>query len=122
MHAPALSPVQLFVTPWTVAHQAPLSMGFPRRKYWSGLQFPSPGDLSHPWIQPASPALAVGFFTTEPQGSPNFLEVTTNRKYFPPAITGNKPGVNTHLFALCLDAFLLVVVLVVKNHLPVKET
>ena len=83
---------------------------------------PCSRDLPDSGIKRASPALAVGFFTTEPQGSPNFLEVTTNRKYFPPAIKGNKPGVNTHLFALCLDAFLLVVVLVVKNHLPVKET
>ena len=100
-------------------------MGFSRPEYWSGLPLHSLGDLPNPGIETkylASPALAVGFFTTEPQGSPNFLEVTTNRKYFPPAIKGNKPGVNTHLFALCLDAFLLVVVLVVKNHLPVKET
>ena len=41
----ALSHVQLFMTPWTVAHQAPLSMGFPRQEYWSGLPFPPPGDL-----------------------------------------------------------------------------
>ena len=54
------------------------------------------------------------------QGSPNFLEVTTDRKYFPPAIKGSKPGVNTNLFALCLDALLLVVALVVKN-LPANE-
>ena len=55
-------------TPWTVAHQAPLSMGFPRQEYWSRLPFPSPGDLSNPGIEPASPALAGGFFTTEPPG------------------------------------------------------
>ena len=47
-----LSCVQLFVTPWTVAHQIPLSVGFPRQKYWSGLPFPSPGDLSDPGIKP----------------------------------------------------------------------
>ena len=52
-------------TPWPVAHQAPLFMGLPRQQYWSGLPFPPPGDLSHPGIQPASPALAGGFFTTE---------------------------------------------------------
>ena len=46
-----------FVTPWTVAHQAPLSMGFPRQDYWSGLPFPSPGDLPNPGIEPVSPAL-----------------------------------------------------------------
>jgi len=57
-------------TPWTVARQAPLSMGFPRQEYWSGLLFPSPGDLPNPQIKPASPALACGFFITEPPGKP----------------------------------------------------
>ena len=54
-------------TPWTVAHQAPLSMGFFRQEYWSGLPFPSPGNLPNPGIKPASltsPALAGRFFTT----------------------------------------------------------
>ena len=59
-----------FETPWAVAHKAPLSMGLPRQKYWSGLPFPSPGDLPHPWMEPASPALAGRFFTTELPGSP----------------------------------------------------
>ena len=62
----SLSRVWLFATPWTVAHQAPLSMGFSRHEYWSGLPFPS-GDLPDPGIKPvspASPALAGGFFTT----------------------------------------------------------
>ena len=45
--------------PWTVAHQAPLSMGFPRQEYWSGLSFPSPGDLPDPGIEPMSPAWQV---------------------------------------------------------------
>ena len=53
----SLSPVQLFVTPWTVAFQAPLSTGFPRQKYWSGLPFPSPGDLPNLGIKTVSPAL-----------------------------------------------------------------
>ena len=64
-----LSHVQLFATPWTVAHQAPLSTGFSRQEYWSGLPFPSPGDLPDPGSQPtslASPALVGGFCTTEP--------------------------------------------------------
>ena len=59
--------VLLFDTPWTVAHQAPLSVGFSRQEYWSGLPFPSPGHLPDPGIKPTSlksPALAVGFFTT----------------------------------------------------------
>ena len=58
------------MTPWTVAHQAPLSMGFPRQEYWSGLPFPSPGDLPEPGIESVSPALAGRFFTTEPLGMP----------------------------------------------------
>ena len=56
------------MTPWTVARQAPLSMGFSRQACWSALPFPSPGDLLHPGIEPMSPALAGGFFTTEPPG------------------------------------------------------
>ena len=69
---PSESPVasDSFTTPWTVAHQAPLLMGFPRQEYWSGLPFPSPRDLPDPGIEPASPALAGGFFTTEPPGKP----------------------------------------------------
>ena len=62
-----VSRVQLFETPWTVAHQAPLSMGFFRQEYWSGLLCPPPGDLPDPGIEPVSlmaPALAGGFFTT----------------------------------------------------------
>ena len=57
-----LSRVRLFVTPWTAARQAPLSMEFSRQEYWSGLPFPSPGDLPHKGIEPTSPALAGGFF------------------------------------------------------------
>ena len=59
-----LSHVQLFVTSWTVAHQAPLSMGFPRQEYQSGLPFPSRGDLPSPRIEPPSPASGGRFFTT----------------------------------------------------------
>ena len=62
------SPVQLFVTPWTAAHQVPLSMGFPRQEYWSVLLFPTPGDIPNPRMKPMSPALADGFFTTELPG------------------------------------------------------
>ena len=59
-----------FVTPWAVANQAPLSTGFGRQGHWSGLPFPSPGDLPVPGIKPESPALAGGFFTAEPPGKP----------------------------------------------------
>ena len=55
-----------FTTPWTVAHQAPLSMGFPRQEFSSGLPFPAPGDLPNPGIEPKCPALAGRFFTTQP--------------------------------------------------------
>ena len=57
-------------TPWTVARQALLSMGFLRQEYWSGLPFSSPGDLPDPRIKTMSPALAGGFFTTETIGKP----------------------------------------------------
>ena len=63
-----------FVTPWTVAHQAPLSMGFTSQECWSGLSFPSPEDLPDPEIEPASPALAGGFFTTKPPGKPQDIQ------------------------------------------------
>ena len=57
-------------TPWTVAHQAPLFMVFPRQGYWSGLPFPSTGDLPDPGIELVLPALAGGLFTAKPQGKP----------------------------------------------------
>ena len=62
--------VHLVVIPWTVARQTPLSMEFSRQEYWSGLPFPSPGDLPDPGIEPTSPALAGRFFTTAPPGKP----------------------------------------------------
>ena len=65
-----LSCVQLFATPWTVAHQAPPSMGFSRQESWSGLPFPSPGDLPDPGIEPRSPALEADALTSEPPGKP----------------------------------------------------
>ena len=68
-----LSCVQVFTPPWTVAHQASLSMELFRQECWSGLAFPTPGDLSDPRIEPTTlvlPALAGGFFTTEPPGKP----------------------------------------------------
>ena len=64
----SLSHVRLFETLWTVAHQAPLPMGFSRQEYWSGLPFPSPGDLPDPGIEPRSPALQVDALTSEPPG------------------------------------------------------
>ena len=66
----SLSRVQLFMTPWTVAYQAPPSMEFSRQEYWSGLPFPSPGDLPNPGIEPRSPAFQADALTFEPPGKP----------------------------------------------------
>ena len=66
----SLSRVRLFATSWTVAHQASLSMGFSRHEYWSGLPFPSPGDLPNPGIEPGSPALWADTLPSEPPGKP----------------------------------------------------
>ena len=71
-----LSRVRLFATPWTVAHQAPPSMGFSRQEYWSGLPFPSPGDLPYPGIEPRSPALQADALTSEVQKQKNESLVT----------------------------------------------
>ena len=57
-------------TPWTVACQVPLSVGFPRQECWSGLPYPSPGDLPDPGTEPGSPALQVDSLPAEPQGNP----------------------------------------------------
>ena len=62
----SLSRVRLFATPWTVAHQAPLSMGFSRQEYWNGLPFPSPGDLPGPGIELRSPEMQADTLTSEP--------------------------------------------------------
>ena len=72
-HVCVLSHVPLFVTPWTVAHQAPLSMGISRQEYWSELPSPTPGDLPDPGIEHeslVSPVLAGGFSTAAPHGKP----------------------------------------------------
>ena len=73
------SAVSDFATPYTVAHQAPLSMGFPGHKYWGGLPFPPPGKLPDPGIEPTcvgSLALAGGFLTTAPPGKPRGVPTT----------------------------------------------
>ena len=78
----------LFWPSWTVAHQAPLSMGFPRHEYWSGYLFPSPGDLPDPGIKPMSPALGGGFFITEPPGKPS-IEASI---FWPPKVKSRLIG------------------------------
>ena len=64
----SLSRVQLFATPWTVTYQAPPSVGFSRQEHWSGLPFPSRGDLPDPGVEPGSPALQADALTSEPPG------------------------------------------------------
>ena len=66
----SLSHVGLFTILWTVAYQAPPSMGFSRQEYWSGLPFPSPGDLPNPGIEPTSPTLQADALASEPPGEP----------------------------------------------------
>ena len=76
------SHVQFFVTPWTIAHQAPLSMGFSRQEYWSGLLFPTPEDLPDSGLKPvfpAAPALAGGFFTISATWEVLYLYSCLNR-------------------------------------------
>ena len=67
------------MTPWTAAHQAPQSMGFSRQEYWSGLPFPSPGDLPDPGIEPGSPALEADALTSEPAGKPYSFYTTSSK-------------------------------------------
>ena len=99
-----------FATPGTVAHQAPLSMGFPRREYQSGLPFPSPGDLPDPEIEPMSSALAGRFFTAEPPRKRKPILLVDVLKFvsyvgynFETLITGKKKKHKLHLEAWILD-------------------
>ena len=73
-HAESLSRVPLFATPWTVAHQALLTMEFSRQEYWSGYPFPSLGDLLNPGIKAGSPALQAGSLPSEPCSLPSVWE------------------------------------------------
>ena len=73
MKVKSLVHVLLFVTLWTVAYQAPPSMGFSRQEYWLGLPFPSPEDLPDPGIKPRSPALEADTLTSEIPGKPKVL-------------------------------------------------
>ena len=77
--AKSLNRIRLFATPWTVTYEAPLSMGFSRQEYWSGLPFPSPGDLPDPGIELGSPALQADALTSEPPGK-QFYKVGINRE------------------------------------------
>ena len=77
----SLSHIQLFVTPWTVAHRAPASMGFFRQEYWSGVPCPPPGDLPNPGIEPRSPALQADALLPEPSGKSDQNDQEEQLKY-----------------------------------------
>ena len=90
IYAQPLNPVWLFESPWTVAHQAPLSIGFSRQEDWSGLLFPLPEDLPNPDIEPVSPGsptLAGRFFTTEPPGKPYVCVCKNSLEWFSPHVS-----------------------------------
>ena len=73
----SLSCVRLFAAPWNIAYEAPLSLGFSRQEYWSGLPFPSPGDLPDPDVKPVSPALeADTLFSELPEKPPEKIKVS----------------------------------------------
>ena len=98
----------LFVTLWTVAHQAPLSMGFSRQDYSSGLPCPPPGDLPNPGIKPTSPALQVDSLPPSHQRSPIsdlvlFIFLLMCLLCFPPSLlrTQKGPGIRRHLAQAC---------------------
>ena len=78
-----LSRVRLFATPRTVAYQAPLSIGFSRQGYWSGLPFPSPRDHPKTGIEPGSPALQADTLSSEPPEKPGFLEGISHELFLP---------------------------------------
>ena len=88
--------------PWTVAHQAPLSMGFSRQEYWSGLPFPSPGDLPDPGIKPRSHALQADALPSEPPGKPHFIHssVYICQCQSPSSPHPSQPPLGVHTFAL----------------------
>ena len=102
--------VRLFATPWTIAHQALPSMGFSRQEYWSGLPFPSPGDLPDPGIKPKSPALEADALTSESPGKPSAMKSESeSRSVMSDSLWAhglyspwNSPGQNTGMGSLSL--------------------
>ena len=102
----SLSHLQLFATPWTVAHQAPPSMGFSRQEYWSGLPFPSPGDLTDPGIEPRSPLLQADALTSEPPGKQTALHEPGSGPSSEPNHTG-KPDLRLPASRTMINRFLL---------------
>ena len=106
MKVKSLSRVRLFLTPWTVARQAPLSMmGFSRQEYWSRLPFPSPGDLPDPGIEPGSSTLQADTLPSEPQGSPDAGQEATLEPDME-QWTGSKSGKDYIKVVCCHPAYL----------------
>ena len=103
-----LSRVQLFPIPWTVTYQAPPSMEFSRQEYWSGLPFPSPGDLPNPGIEPRSPALQADTLPSEPPGKPRRYRFSRQEHWsglpFPSPGDLPHPGIKPKSPALQADA------------------
>ena len=100
----SLSVVQLFVTPWTVDDQAPPSMGVSRQEYWSGLPFPSSGDLPDPGIKPGPPTLQADSLPYEPQGKLRLMSTSISpllcslhSPSLPPSLSHAKVCVHTHI-------------------------
>ena len=88
--------------------QAPLSMGFSRQEHWSGLPFPSPGDLTNPGIEPTSPALAGEFFTTEPPGkAPEFCVTSQMSPMSPGWFNSRSHMIHTYRGYSCIVSHLL---------------
>ena len=102
--AQSLSRVRLFVTPWTVAHQAPLSLGFSRQEYWSGFQCLPPGELPNPGIEPRSPALQAESLLSEPPGKQSESCSVVCDSLRPPGLHSpwNSPGQNNGVDSLSI--------------------
>ena len=96
----SLSRVQLFVTPWTIAFQAPPSMEFSRQEYWSWLPFPYPGTLPNPGIEPRSPTLQADALPSEPPGNHYFFSIASSK---------------CHLMCITLYRWYLEIIILIKN-------
>ena len=104
----SLSCVRLFATPWTVAYQGPLSMGFSRQEYWSGLPFPSPGYLPNPGIEPRSSTLQADPLPSEPPGKPEVVHKSLYHHFNQYRAHSKLPSFIPGIFNLCLFLLLLV--------------
>ena len=96
-----------------VDHQAPLSMGFPRQEYWSGLPFPSPGDLPNLGTELSSSVLAGGFFPAEPPGKPSFRSIWVNNFYFLCSLNNGRLALNSYFLKIFRQE--IIALLIVTN-------